>query len=166
MKLDSVIQLNKNHILLKALSEQSVLHREHIWVHTVQTGVSWLTKNKNKKPVCPLSFIPSMQLQTNAIAAPELRLRAVAREEAQGSKSNGILKGKSKGVPSGRSYVQIRHYCGWLYCQLICYSSLNWSNVSISLLDLFIWKLWQWLLRKRQVLPEAWPWAEPLGSSE
>jgi hypothetical protein len=33
--------------------------------------------------LCPLSFTPSLHLDTNAITAPELRLRAVAREEAE-----------------------------------------------------------------------------------
>lgn len=67
--------------------ETSTSHWEHIQVHTVQPGFSLVTK----EIVCPLNFTLSVQLDTNAITVPELRLTAVAREALRG-KSKDILE--------------------------------------------------------------------------
>lgn len=67
--------------------ETSTSHWEHIRGHTVQPGFSLVTK----ETVYPPSFTLSVQLDTNAVTVPELRLTAVAREALRG-KSKDILE--------------------------------------------------------------------------
>lgn len=67
--------------------ETSTSHWEHLQEHTVQPGFSLVTK----ETVCLPSFTLSVQLDTNAVTVPELRLTAVAREALRG-KSKDILE--------------------------------------------------------------------------